>query len=81
MSVDPLFHELADALRDRLSVIANRELREKNPAAHLEKLKTASEKITSLQARLPRGIDPHLAHFLKNCSYDKALALLENPEA
>ena len=71
------FRELADALRERLAVIADRELREKNPAAQLERLKTVSEKITALQAQLPRNTDPQIAHFLKNCSYHKALAFLE----
>lgn len=71
------FRELADALRQRLAVIADRELREKNPASQLERLKTVSEKITALQAQLPQNTDPQLAHFLKNCSYDKALAFLE----
>ena len=73
-----LSRELTDALRERLAIIADRELREKNPDAQLEHLKTVSEKITALQAKLPRDTDPHLAHFLKNCSYDKALERLES---
>jgi hypothetical protein len=73
-----LFSELAVALRERLAVISDRELREKNPEAQLERLKSVSEKIAALQAQLPQSTDPHLAHYLKNCSYDKALAFLEN---
>ena len=77
MKLRSLHQQLAGALRDRLAVIANRELRERDPAAHLEALKTASEKITQLQAQLPRDTDPQLRHFLKKCSYEKALAMLE----
>jgi hypothetical protein len=73
-----LFRELKDALRERLAVIADREARDKNPAAHLQRLKEASERITRLQSQLPADADRRLDHFLKNCSYDKALALLES---
>jgi hypothetical protein len=31
----------------------------------------------TLQERLPKPLDPQLAHFLARCSYDKALELLE----
>lgn len=68
---------LAEALRARLTVIADRELYARDPAAHLEQLKTASEKISHLGAQLPTSADPRLKHFLERCSYDKALAFLE----
>jgi len=71
------FLALADALRDRLSVIADHELRRNDPVAHLERLKAASEKIVILQSQLPPDIPPRLEHFLQGCSYDKALAFLE----
>ena len=77
MDLHSLHQQLADALRDRLAVIANRDLRERDSAAHLEALKTASEKISQLQLQLPSDTDPQLRHFLKNCSYEKALAMLE----
>jgi len=70
------YEELASALRERLAVIGDRQARE-NPAAHMERLKAVSEKITTLQGRLPKEIDPRLRHFLDRCSYDKALAMLE----
>jgi hypothetical protein len=47
-------------------------------AAHLQRLKEVPEKITHLQSQLPANVDRRLNHFLKNCSYDKALALLES---
>jgi hypothetical protein len=71
------FEQLASALRERVEVIADREAREEDPAAHLERLKTVSERIVQLQTQLPPDIDPQLDHFLKRCSYDKALAFLE----
>ncbi len=76
MSTDP-YSALADALRERLAVIADHELRRNDPAAQLERLKAVSEKITRLQSALPQPVNPRLAHFLQGCSYDKALAFIE----
>ena len=75
------FEQLASALRERVEVIADREAREKDSAAHLERLKAVSERIVQLQSELPPDIDPQLDHFLKRCSYDKALAFLESPQS
>lgn len=75
-SVSP-YQALAAALRERLAVIADRELYSRDPALHLERLRTISERVTVLQAELPTPIDPQLAHYLLRCSYDKALAFLE----
>ena len=72
---DP-FSELADALRERLAVIADRELYARDPAAHLEKLKAVSEKITQLGDALPRPLPGDFAHYLQRASYEKALAWL-----
>lgn len=69
--------ELAAALRERLAVIADREFYARDPAAHMEKLRAASERIAELQAQLPAPVDPRLQHYLERCSYDKALAHLE----
>lgn len=68
---------LAEALRERLTVIADRDAYNRDAAAHLERLKSISERIESLQKQLPPPVDPQLAHFLQRCSYDKALQLLE----
>lgn len=76
MTTDP-HHDLAEALRERLAVIADREAYNRDAAAHLERLKSASEKIEAVQKQLPHPIDPQLAHYLQRCSYDKALAHLE----
>ena len=72
MPADP-YSQLADILRERLSVIADRELCARDPAAHLEKLKSVSERITQLSASLPKPVDSDLAHYLQRASYQKAL--------
>ena len=77
MADSPILAELTAALRERITVIADRELYARDPALHLEKLRTASDRIASLQTQLPSPVDPHLAHYLARCSYDKALAFLE----
>ena len=74
----PIFPQLAAALRHRLEVIGDRAARDRAPEAHLRALQAASARITELQAQLPAAsLDPQLAHFLSRCSYDKALAWLE----
>jgi len=71
-----IFSELAEALRERLAVIADRELYARDPAAHLEKLKAVSEKITQLGNALPRPLPGDFVHYLQRASYEKALAWL-----
>jgi hypothetical protein len=68
--------ELAAALRERLAIIQDQESRRDAPT-HSARLQAVSEKIDRLHARLPRPIDPRLAHFLERCSYEKALEFLE----
>ena len=72
-----IYEKLAAALRERLAVISDRDLYNRDPSGHLEKLKAASEKIVALQRELPPGVDPQLGHYLQRCSYDKALAFIE----
>jgi hypothetical protein len=43
----------------------------------LQRLQSASTRIVELQAQLPPPLDPQFAHYLQRCSYDKALAWLE----
>jgi hypothetical protein len=68
--------QLAAALRERLTLIAD-EASRRDPARHLARLQSVSEKIAVLEKQLPPPVDPQLAHFLARCSYEKALALLE----
>ena len=72
-----LFAELADALRERLAVISDRALYERDPAAHLEKLKAVSERITQIGNALPRPLPGDFAHYLQRASFQKALEWLE----
>jgi hypothetical protein len=69
--------ELAAALRKRLAVISDHALRAANPERHLAQLREASDRILALQAALPANIHPQLRHYFERCSYDKALAWIE----
>lgn len=77
MEEENLEAELASALRKRLEVIGDRALRESDPARHLEELRVASERIVELERRLPATVHPQLRHYFERCSYDKALAWIE----
>jgi hypothetical protein len=68
--------DLAQALRERLSVIRDEQSR-RDEATHMARLRAVSEKIDRLQAVLPQPVDPRLAHYLQRRSYDKALEFLE----
>jgi hypothetical protein len=77
--VDKMQNPLVDltrALRDRLAVIRDEQSR-RDESKHIGRLKAISERIDDLQTRLPKPVDPRLAHYLQRKSYDKALALLE----
>ena len=69
---------LAEALRERLDVIADRQLREQNPTAHLTKLRLTSEHIERLKDNLPRDADPMLTHYLDRMSLSKALEFVQD---
>lgn len=69
---------LAGLLRKRLEVIADVAWRNADPAAHLEALANVSEAIFALHGSLRGRITPRLEHFLANCSYEKALAMVES---
>jgi hypothetical protein len=72
---------LTTALRERLAVIGDREAYARDPEAHLERLKIASEEITRCTRLLPQPIAPELAHYLQRASYDKALVWLESQQS
>jgi hypothetical protein len=75
--MDQYYVELAEALRDRLAVIADHQLRDQNPDTHLAKLREASERIEDLRKRLPHGADPTLDHYLRRMSLSKALEFVD----
>lgn len=78
ITMTPLLAELAQALREREAAIGDREHAQRDPAGHLERLKTVSEDIVRIGGSLPPPIHPELAHYLERCSYQKALALIES---
>jgi hypothetical protein len=75
------FAELRDALRERLRVVADHELRDRDPQSHLKRLKMAAGRLDAAIAQLPPQSDPELRHYLARQSYTKALAWLEEAEA
>lgn len=70
------YSALEAALRERLEVIADREHCQHDPAGHLARLQSASERVVALGKEIAGNADPRLMHFLERCSYDKALAFL-----
>lgn len=73
-----LLEPLALALRARLSVIADQQLREEDPATHLKKLQEALETIEACSSALKTSLlHPQLRHYLERQSYDKALSWIE----
>jgi hypothetical protein len=78
--MNALYSELRDALRERLGVTADHELRDRDPQAHLERLKSAASRLDAAIAELPPECDRELRHYLERQSYLKALAWLEQAE-
>jgi len=72
-----IYRSLADALRERLAIIADDESR-RDETRHTARLRAASERIEELEKQLPVKIDPQLRHFLQRRSYSKALEFLES---
>ena len=75
--MDQYYVVLAEALLDRLAVIADHQLRDQNPDAHLARLKQASERIEQLRKKLPPDADPMLVHYLGRSSLSKALEFVQ----
>lgn len=74
MPASSMHPDLADLLRQRISVISDHAWRDRDPAGHLDALKSASEALSAWTAANRTSLDPQLRHFLANCSFDKALA-------
>jgi hypothetical protein len=74
----PDFASLADALRERLAVIADHAHRDRDQAGHLQRLIEAAGRIDALIVGLhTQELDPQFRHYLEKRSYDKALAWIE----
>ena len=67
---------LARALRERLSIIADRDWYARDASGHLQALMAVSDRISVAAAELPLPVHPQLKHYLERCSYDKALAFV-----
>jgi hypothetical protein len=65
--------ELIGLLEERLRVIGDATLRERDPAGQLARLQEVSEGIVAFHTAHRAKIQPRLNHFLENCSYAKAL--------
>ena len=76
-----LLSGLREALRERLGIVADRELYARDPAAHLARLQAASAEVDRLARALPADADPRLRHFFERQSYVKALDWLEAQSA
>ena len=70
------FAELAAALRERLTIVADEESR-RDPEQHLERLKNVSLRLEKLEASLSPALDPQLRHYRQRRSYTKALEYLD----
>lgn len=70
---------LLQALRNRLAVVADHDLRDRDPAGHLTALKQAASELDAVIAGLPAGTPPMLRHYLERQSYEKAIAWLVDP--
>ena len=74
------FSDLRGALQERLRIVADHDLRDRDPQAHLDQLKSAASRLDEAIAQLPAQCDPDLRHYLSRQSYVKALAWLESQD-
>jgi len=65
--------KLIDLLETRLRVIADVDLRERDPDGQLAQLQAVSEAIVAFRSEHRPSIPPRLNHFLENFSLQKAL--------
>lgn len=72
------YPDLVNLLRRRIAIIADHELRERDPEAQLNSLKQVSEAIDLWHSTHRESIDARLEHFLSGCSFEKALRYLES---
>lgn len=69
--------QLITALQNRLNIIADHDLRERDPALQLERLKQSSEQIATLAKSLRLEMPGDLRHYFAQMSYQKALDWLQ----
>lgn len=71
-------NQLISALQSRLDIIADHDLRERDPALQLERLKQSSEQIEALAKSLRIEMPGDLRHYFAQMSYQKALDWLQH---
>jgi hypothetical protein len=71
---------LRQLLHRRLAVIADHDLRMRDPAEQLRQLQEVSEAIAAEHERLRPQLPPRLNHYLTQASLQKALDWLEGGE-
>ena len=71
--------DLRHLLQRRLAVIADKALRESDPAQQLRELQAVSEAITAWHEAHRSSIDARLDHYLSQASFEKALNHLNDP--
>ena len=64
-------------LRSRLQIISDRDLYQRDPAAHLAQLQNVSSEITALHATTRGTLPARLNHFLDQSSFQKALEFID----
>jgi hypothetical protein len=69
---------LAALLRRRRAIVADHDWRDRDATGHLDALKSVSQEIDAVTGELGAGLPPRLDHFLRQSSFDKALAFIES---
>ena len=77
--MDPIY-ELTSILRERLRIIGDHAWRDRDSNGHMKALRDVSERLTAQHDALRDSVPPKLNHYLERCSYDKALAFLEQSD-
>ena len=69
----PNLSRLEQLLHARLDVIADHALRDRDPAAHLDKLREVATALDAEHQQLRATLPARLNHFMQQSSYQKAL--------
>lgn len=75
-----ILSELNILLKQRLAIIGDRALREKDSVEHLAQLRNVSEALDQLFREHRNELPARLCHFMSQASYQKALEYIEEGE-
>jgi hypothetical protein len=76
--MESTFESLRQLLVQRLTIIADTALRESDPAAQLDSLRTVSDAIEAWRSKHEGDCPAKLRHFLQQSSLQKALEFIES---